>query len=339
MPDVVSRIRVIVTGDAKGLTTAMTAADRSIGGTVKNLAVAGGALFATKEAIEFLGDSNVEFDRLEDATTRLELQLGTLSAPIIATSGDFAKLGQSKQDILELAASFADIGTKAGIADPLLASNASEVAAIAAAASLLGDQDAATIVENIAKAAGGATKPLGDLGVNVDEAAVAALALTNTGKTSADALTDNELAAARLTIIMEQLRPKLDEVANSTGDVESKQRELGARVETLQAQLGEKLAPAMETVLGFLIDEIDAIPHAIQGFEMLGGAIEKMARDALGPVAALVDALQGLRGAPGVAGFDQNDVGRSERNTVRDQQDFDERSGNSRTVNHRVGGP
>lgn len=343
MPDIVSRIRVIISGDARGLTAATTAADRGIGGTVKNLAIAGAGLLAAKQTFDFLGDSLVEVDRLEDATTRLELQLGDLAKPVELVAGDFLELGQSRQDILELAASFADIGTKAGIADPILSANADDVAAIAAAASLLGDSDAATIVEQIGKGAAGATKPLAELGVNIDETEVVARALAATGKDTASALTDGELAAARLSLILEQLRPKLEEVDAATDDAEKTSRAYQARIETLSAALGEKLAPAQETVLGFLNDEIDAIPHAIEGFEMLGGVIEGFARNVLGPLGNVRDVLEDIanlvNGPASTAGFDQRDIGRRERNTVRDQQDFDERNGGSRTVNNRIGGP
>lgn len=344
MANAVSTILVRILGDAKGLTGALAASDTSLKGTAVKLGAGLVALGAVKKGFDALGDATVEADRLGDATSRLELQLGNLAEPLESVAGDFVKLGLSRQDVLELGANFADLATKAGIADPLIASTADDVAAVAAAASLLGDQDPETIVDLIGKAAGGATKPLGELGVSMSEAEVEARALRDTGKTSADALTDNELAAARLEIILEQLRPKLDEVAGSTGDVEGKQRELQARVETLSASIGEKLAPAQEAVLGFLNDEIDAIPHAIDGFGLLGDAIGRFADQSFLGLAKVSDILGTIVGAlPGVnslVGAGQIAGDRSESNTVRSQQDFDERNGNSRSaLNTRVGGP
>lgn len=351
--DVVSTILVRILGDAKGLTTALTTADQGLGGTVKK--IAGGLILlgGVKAGFDALGDANKEADRLGDATSRLNLQLGDLAGPLESTADGFAKIGASKQDMLELEANFADLATKAGIADPLIAANAADVAAIANAVSLLGDQDPATVVDEIGKAAGGAAKPLGELGVNLDPLAVQAQALADTGKSSAASLTANELAAARLKLILEQLQPKLTDVTTGTQDLEGEQRSLQARVETLSGSLGEKLAPAEASVLQFLNDEIDAIPSAIQGYQMLGKAIEDMARDALTPVArladavnAVIDAAGGLAGATTgsrsrVGGSPGNGLGapRSESRTVADTIDFDERNGGARTVNNRIGGP
>lgn len=343
MANVVSTILVKILGDAKGLTGALTQADAGLGGTLKKVGVGLIALGGVKAGFDALGDATTEFDRLEDATSRLNLQLGKLSDPLIDAADNFTDLGLSKQDVLELAANFADLGTKAGIADPLIASTADDVAAIAAAASLLGDQDAATIVDLIGKAAGGATKPLGELGVNLNETEVTARALADTGKDSATALSDNELAAARLEIILEQLQPKLDEVANSTGDVEGKQRELGARVETLSAQLGKELAPVQEKVLGFLLDEIDAIPHAIDGFGMLGDAIVDFAGEVLSPLARVRDALDEINrllGQTGVTG--PAATAAANRAATRDSQingANDRNADRNGIVRDRIGGP
>lgn len=289
-----SRIVVKIIGDAKSLTGALNTADRSIGRTAKNLAVGAVALVGVKEAFDFLGESNKEADRLADATQRVEIQLGDLSGQLIETADDFSKLGQSKQDILEMEAAFADIATATGIADPVIASLADNVAATAAAVALLGDQDPATVVDLIGKAAGGSEKAMKALGVSLTDSEVAARAMADTGKTNAKTLTDQELAAARLELILEQLKPKLDAATTGTGDLEQRQGELGARIETLQAQLGEKLAPALADVLGFINDEIAAIPGAIEGWKMLGAAIENFGRTALGPLGNVRDALEGI---------------------------------------------
>jgi hypothetical protein len=335
VPDVVSTILVKILGDAKGLTGALTTADAGLGGTAKKLAGGLIALGAVKLGFDALGDALDQADRLGDATSRLDLQLGALAAPLEATAGGFAKLGQSRQDMLELEATFADIGTKAGIADPLIAGSAEQVAKIAAAASLLGDQDAATIVDEIGKAAAGSSKPLGDLGVSLELADVQARALADTGKTSAKSLTDNELAAARLELILEQLQPKLDDVTGSSADLEGGQRALQARIETLSGSIGDKLSPAMAGVLQFINDEIDAIPGAIQGWQLLGKAIEDFGRFALGPLGNVRDALGGIGDLQGNIIRQLGVlVGVSEADVQKAQTNHDERNGLSR-----AGGP
>lgn len=332
-----SKINVAINGDPKGLQRALKTADRSVGVTTKNLIGAGIALVGTKAVFDAIDDANTEADRLGDATARIELSLGKLGDPLKDTAGDFASIGQSAQDMLELEATFTDMATAAQIGAPDIATMADDVAATAAAVSLLGDQDAETVVENIGKAAGGSERPLKDLGISLTDAEVAARALADTGKTNAGTLTDQELATARVKIILEKLKPKLDEVTDGTQDLEGRQRELGARVETLSGQLGEKLAPAQEAVLGFIIDEIDAIPGAIEGWQKLGKVVVDVAGEILTPIArandavqTLLHALDQLSGHPGgpKGNFDPSDGGSSptERNIIQGLTNYQSRN-------------
>jgi hypothetical protein len=295
-----SEIWVRIKGDASGLKTALSTADRSLGGFALK---AGGALLALgtiKEGFEFVGDSLGEADRLGDAMTRLELQLGgPLAANLATTADDFSRLGQSKQDVLELEAAFADVATTLGIADPVIADLADNVVATAAAVSLLGDLKPDQVVDLIGKAAGGSERAAKELGVT---------------------LLDGVDATGQLTNILAQLKPKLDEATTGTQDLESAQGEWDAKIETLQASLGEKLAPALATVLGFINDEIDAIPGAIKGYEMLADAIVGTFEQILSPIARARDAVEGflnlLGQATGAGGgssnaIDELDVGRA----------------------------
>jgi hypothetical protein len=295
-----SEIRVKIIGDAASLKGALATADQSIGGFALK---AGGALLAlgaVKQGFEFVGDSLGEADRLGDAMTRLELQLGgPLAADLASTADDFSKLGQSKQDVLELEAAFADVATTLGIADPTIADLADNVVATAAAVALLGDQKPDQVVDLIGKAAGGSERAAKELGVT---------------------LLDGVDATGQLTSILAQLKPKLDEATTSTQDLEGAQGEWDAKIETLQASLGEKLAPALASVLGFLNDEIDAIPGAIKGYEMLADAIVGTFEQILSPIARARDAVEGflnlLGQATGAGGgasnaIDEIDVGRA----------------------------
>jgi len=332
-----SEISVRITGDASGLNSALGSADKGVGISLGKIGAGLAAVGAVKAGFDFAGQSLDEFDRLGDATARLQYQLGPLADQVESTSTNFLDLGASKQDILELAANFADLGTGADLSDAAIASNATNVAALATATSLLGDQSPDEVVDLIGKAAKGSVRPLQDLGVTLDDGAVKARAMADSGKSNASELTKSELAGARLALIMEQLSPKLDDATSSSGDLEQKQSALQARVETLQAQLGEKLSPALETVLGFIIDEIDAIPGAIEGFRLLGEGIVNFAEDALGPVARLFDVLGNIAGIVGGVVGGVGDLlggggGGGESSQVRNSQNYRERNGLSGTM-------
>ncbi len=267
-----SVISVSIIGDAKKLISATGQADVATGGLIKSFAKLAVVGIAVREGFDFLQGSTEEADRLNDAITRLNIQLGPgFTGDLEATASGFRKIGASSQDILTLEANFADLATTLGIANPDIADTAANVAAVATAVSLLEDVDPDTVIEQIGKAAGGSER--------------AALALGVT-------LLDNVDATTQLKNILEQLQPKLDSVTTGTADLEQSQRTLQASVEELQGKIGGPLSDALAQVVGFINDEIDAIPHAIEGWQMLGGAIEGAARDALGPLAQVADAIR-----------------------------------------------
>ena len=269
-----STVRVDIIGDAKSLQSAASQSEKAIGGIGKAAKVAAGVFagaFVVDKILDFGQTAVAESDRVGDATLRLKEQLGGLSAPVIAASDDFARLGQSEGDMLELQARIADMGTAAGIADEKLAPMATSVGETAAALALIGDADAATIVDLIGKAALGSDRPLKDLGINLTDAEVAARALANNGGDAAIAMTDGELAAARLQIIMEKLAPRVADVANAERDLESAQSELDARFETFTGKVGVAVEGPLTDLLTAILAGIDAVEGLSKGTHVLVG--------------------------------------------------------------------
>lgn len=343
-----SIIRVSIIGDAKKLVGALGDADKATGGLLKSSAKSIGttlvALGAVREGFQFLQDSTREADRLADATTRINLALGDYASLVKDNAGSFRKLGLSTQDVLEMSANFSDFAIKAGIGVETVARFGDEVAATAQAVSLLGDQDAASVVDNIGRAAGGAQKAMAALGLNITDAAVVARAKldiwADSGRKVTGAITDADKATARLELIMEALNPKLQEATNGTQDLEQAQAELGAQVEELQGKLGGPLSDALLQVTSFINDEIDAIPHAIAGFEALGKGIEDFGRVALTPLANVADALRGILSLLGqtesVGRKVTGGAGLSESSIVQATNSFNDRNGSTRD---KIGGP
>lgn len=339
-----SVIRVSIIGDAKKLVGAIGEADRASGGLVKSTAklAATGVIAGVgiRKGFDVIGDSLAEADRVGDTLTRLEQQIGPqLTAEIENIAGGFEDLGQSKGDILELSARFADVATSAGIADGTIADLSPTVSGIASAMALLGDADADTVLDQIAKAAAGNAKPLKDLGVFMTDAEVIARALRDTGKENAKALTDQELATARLEIIIDQLNPKLLQARDGTSDLEQSQSELQAKTETLSAELGEKLAPALNEVLGAILYTIELIPSAQAGYGMLADAAVTAAQRIAGPYAEILQDLRDIVGllpfvgddnvsqARGLIGAQSTLAGKGEDDIVRNLTNNAERNG------------
>lgn len=290
-----STVRVNVIGDAKSLKAAAKESEKAVGGIGKAAKIAGGAIiagFAADAVLDFAQTALGEADRIGDATARLEAQLGDLSQPLIDASQGFEKLGQSRQDVLELEARFTDLATAAHLSAEEIANSAPKVVEAASALALLGlgGGDAATVLDLIGKAADGGTKPLKELGINLSDTEVEARALADTGKSSADALTDQELAAARLSLIMEQLQPRISAVTDGTGDLEQKQNELQARWETLTGKIGQGLEGPLTALLTWINEGVDGLGELDLFIEL----VDKSLRDILGPIARVADALADL---------------------------------------------
>jgi hypothetical protein len=338
MPSASSVIRVSIIGDAKKLSGAIKDADRSTKGLLSSSAKVGlatlGGLGAVAAGTEFIQDAIGEADRLGDATARLNRIIGeTDTAKIAAVAEDFTKLGLSKQDVLELSANFASIGIAAQLSAPEIAALSDDVAATAAAMSLVDDEgrDAAAFVDLIGKAAGGAEKPLKELGISLTDAEVAARAMAMTGQTNAKALTDSELASARLALILEKLRPALDDATTGTADLEQKQREMQAQIETLSGKIGQQLEPALLAMLNGISEIIDELGDWPGAIGQAGDAVVGFGRTVLGPLGNVRDALEGILGLFGqvsnaaFAGSNQSFI--NERDLTRTQSNQRERNG------------
>ena len=283
-----STIRVNIIGDAKSLQKAAATSEGAVSGLNKKIVAAGAAIagaFAVEQLVEFGNTALKEADRVGDAAGRIESQLGELAPQLVDTAEGFERIGASEGDMLELEAKIIDVGTALGITDEELAAVADDAAVTASALALITDTDADTWMDQLGKAATGSERALRALGVNVTEAEVAARALATTGKDSADALTDSELAAARLALILEELQPRIAGVTEGTADLEQRQAQLQARFETLTGNIGAALEGPLNDLLGWILAGID-------GWAMLSesiGGFDRAIADALTPVARMID--------------------------------------------------
>jgi hypothetical protein len=315
-----STVRVNIIGDAKSLQSAAAKSEKSVGGIGKAAKVAGGILagaFAVDAVLDFGQSALSEVDRIGDATARLEAQLGDLSDPILAAASGMEELGQSRQDVLELSARFTDLATAAHLSEAEIAAAIPSATEAAAALSLLGigGGDAATVLDLIGKAAGGSDKPLKELGISLSDAEVEARAMKDTGKDNAEALTEQELAAARLALIMEKLQPRIKSVTEGEADLEQKQKELDARLETFTGNVGDAIDGPLTDLLTWLIlmgEQADAGAKALQGvsdaFDAVGGSAQAQIDDLREFVALLAQVARFLPGG-GALNFSSQVIG------------------------------
>ena len=284
-----STVTVRIVGDTKSLTTALNTANTKISGFGKGLSGAGklalglGAIGGVATGFELIGDALAKADQHGDALQQLSRTL----TPELATNVDkigagMSTIGLSQTAFDTLAADFAAFGLAAGISATNTADLAPNVVAAAQAFSLADSKGrpANEVLELMEKAAGGSAKAAAELGVTVDPTA---------------SKLDN------MRSIVAQLNPLVVDATTGHKDLEGAQSELSAKMDNLITKLGEGLAPALSDVVGFINDEIDAIPGAIEGWQLLGKAIEDFGRKVLGPLGNVKDLLDQI--TPNVQGL------------------------------------
>ena len=292
-----SSIRVNIIGDARSLQDASGKAEKSVKGIGSAAKVAGGIVagaFAVDKLLDFAQSALTEVDRIGDASARLEAQLGDLSAPLIEAAGGLEHLGQSRQDVLELSARFTDLATAAELSADQIAKGAPAAVEAAGALALLGigGGDAATVLDLIGKAASGMDKPLKELGITLTDAEVEARAMADTGKTNAEALTEQELAAARLVLIMEKLEPRIVAVTEGEADLEQRQATLQAKFETFTGKVGEAIEGPLTDLLTWALLLTDQLGEAQTALKSVDAAFDQVT----GSAKAQVDQLRELVG-------------------------------------------
>lgn len=273
-----STIRVNIIGDVVKLKRALDSADAETGGLLKTagkLLVAGAVV---KRGFDVINDALGNADRVGDATSRLQLSIGDIdTAKLSAVAGSFSEIGVSAPDFLELAASFSEVAkASTTLSADEIAAMAPAVGQFAGAMGRLKDEDPGTIADEIGKfisGARGAQAAALDLGLPFDKA------LT---------------PAQRYQQILDALPGALDKVTGANQGLDDKQSELNAKWETFTATIGPGVEDVLSGILDFILDEIDAIPHAIAGWQALGGAVEGFGRTALGPLGNVRDALEGI---------------------------------------------
>jgi hypothetical protein len=280
-----STISVAITGDSKKLQGALRGADKGVkgfAGSMKGAALGIGTalagVFAVSKGFEFIQGALGEADRLGDSVSNLNRIIGKVNTKKIQKTADaFIDLGLSSADVQELSVGFARIAKSIGISPHIIGRYATDVAAVAQSLSLVDEhgRDAATWIEMIAKAAAKPSfKTAKDLGINLArvEKLTNLLALKETGKKSAKDLTPAEKAAARLKVILNELKPLIAETL-ANPDVELKQKILGAKIEELQGKIGQGLQPVVADLLQNIIDisESEWVDDMVKGIETLQG--------------------------------------------------------------------
>ncbi|WP_182379819.1 hypothetical protein [Nocardioides sp. WS12] len=244
-----------------------------------------GALAAAGTAIAGAAVIKLGFDSLNAASDMNETlnKSNTIfgkNAKQIETWANSAatSMGLSKQAALEAAAGFGDMFSQIGFSGDQAAGMSKKVVQMSADLGSFNNLPTADVADRLSAAFRGEYDSLQALIPNINAARVEQVALAKTGKASAKELTAQEKAAAVLAIVNKDGARAMGDFSKTSGGFANQQKILKARLQDMQAQLGQKLLPVAVKVMSFFLNT--AVP-ALQQFgaylgEKLGPVIERV---------------------------------------------------------------
>ncbi len=251
----------------------------------KNIAAtAAGSLagvFVASKAVDFLGDAISAASDLNETVTKTGQIFGQEALPALEAWASTASdtFGESKQQALDAASTFAIFGKSAGLAGNDLvgfSTNLTELSADFASFFNTSPEDAITA---ISAALRGEQEPIRKYGVLLDEATLRQRALQmGIVNTTTKALTPQQRVLAAQAEIFAQTSDAQGDFARTSDGLANTQRSLQAQWADMQAEIGDELLPIMLKLVSFVKDElIPVIGDLVQIGKDIGGVIDGVA--------------------------------------------------------------
>lgn len=212
-------------------------------------AVAAGAMAVKigKEAITAASD-------LAETVSKVGVLFGDSAKEVEAFAETAAmSLGQSKQQALNAAATFATFGKAAGLAGQDLANFSTDFVTLASDLASFNNTSPEQAINAIGAALRGESEPLRAYGVLLDDASLRQAALElGIVSTTKNALTPQQKVLAAQKLIYEQTGAAQGDFARTSDGLANSQRILSARIENVKTTLGEALLPIALKVSEFV---------------------------------------------------------------------------------------
>ena len=268
-------------------------------GTGKLVAAAGGLAVFSQVAGFMKGAVSASSD-LNETVNKSRIIFGQNAKAVEAwASGSAKSMGLSKQAAIDSAASFGDMFSQLGFGGKQATNMSKSVVRMSADLGSFNNLGTDDVAERISAAFRGEYDSLQLLIPNINAARVEQEALTKTGKTSADALTAQEKAAATLAIVQKDGARAQGDFARTSGSLANRQKILGATFEDMQARIGTFLVPIMERLVGVgirLMTWMQANPGVIKGMAIAFGVLGVALFAVTSPISLVGAAIAGLIG-------------------------------------------
>ncbi len=281
-----NEVRIRITGDAAQLGSALQGASDEVEGFAASfkskfgaLSVAAGNLLASgitsalSGASGFLRDSIGAASDMGETVSKIGVLFGDQAEAIKRFADSSAtQFGQSKQQALDAAATFAVFGKSAGLSGEKLTEFSTSFVGLASDLASFHNASPEETIEAIGAALRGEAEPMRRFGVLLDDATMREKALKlGIISTTKDALTPSQKVLAAQALIFDQTADAQGDFARTSDGLANKQRILAAQIANLKTRIGEGLLPTVLRVTTIFSTQLLPI------FEKYGpGAVRKL---------------------------------------------------------------
>jgi hypothetical protein len=271
-------LKLNILAETKGLTDGLNKANKQVSGASGGLsnafdkvklaaiaATAAGAAFAVK----FGKDAIIAASDLSETIAKAGEIFGDTSKQIEAFAATAAtSLGQSKQQAIDAATTFAVFGKSAGLAGDDLVKFSTDFTVLASDLASFNNTTPDEAITAIGAALRGEAEPLRRFGVLLDDATLRAAALElGIVSTTKNALTPQQKVLAAQEVIFRQTADAQGDFARTSDGLANSQRILAAQLENVKVTIGTALLPiATELFASFSKRLIPAVENFASTF-------------------------------------------------------------------------
>ena len=190
--------------------------------------------------------------------------------------GAASSLGQTKQQALDAAATFATFGKAAGLSGQDLSKFSTDFVSLASDLASFNNTSPEQAINAIGSALRGEAEPLRQYGVLLDDASLRQAALElGIISTTKNALTPQQKVLAAQALIYKQTGEAQGDFERTSDGLANKTRILSAQMENAKVQIGEALLPVVVEIATFIGDNvIPVIQQFTNGLTAKGGLSE-----------------------------------------------------------------
>lgn len=261
-----------------------------VGNSVRELGTAIGVAFGVQQLIQFGKASVKAASDIQETTTKVQQLFGSATNSVLEWSKKSASaFGQSQQQALDAAGTFAIFGRAAGLGGEDLVNFSTQFTELASDLASFNNTTPEEAIMAIGAALRGEAEPIRRYGVLMDEASLKQQALAlGIIKTTKDALTPQQKVLAAQALIYQQTSAAQGDFLRTSDGLANQQRILAAEFENIKVTVGEAFVPVINEAISVLNKFLQGIePQDVRAFiDVIGDLVKIFAAYKIATAAA-----------------------------------------------------